>query len=112
MKMFINKNKYYINVSSGEVSLIPLDVSHFEIEATEEEVSKLKRIFGDIHSANLGTYIRSHIPFVEYSKDSANDRYDDGFRKVYKMIYQLRDNTTKRHIESMGILDSRDKEYL
>jgi hypothetical protein len=49
----MNKNKYYINVSSGEISLSPLDVSHLEIEATEEDVSKLRRIFDDVHSANL-----------------------------------------------------------
>ena len=106
------KNKYYIDVAMGEISLVPLNGMHFEIEATKEDISRLRRIFDEIHSANLGTYIRSHIPFVEYHFDSANDLYDEGYRQVYKMIYQLSNDTIKKQIESMGILELEDKDHL
>ncbi|MCU9614290.1 hydrolase [Caldibacillus lycopersici] len=101
----MDKEKYYINVASGEISRNKTASSwHFEIEATAEEIKHLRELFRTMDSANLQSFVRSHIPFLEYHVDPENDIYDSGIIQVYKMIYQLGNQETKQQIREMGIL--------
>ncbi|PLT32916.1 hydrolase [Bacillus sp. V5-8f] len=101
------KKTYYVDLVSGDVldrRAIEENPS-FKIEATDMELHELRTYLQESYTADLQAYVRSHIPYVEYHKDPANDRYDQSMKKIYAMIYQLGDMEAKRHIEEMGILE-------
>ncbi|MEK3887675.1 hydrolase [Bacillus sp. FSL K6-3431] len=76
----------------------------FKIEATDEEIRKLRAIFDANANNSSADFLRAHIPFREYHNDPTNDIHDNNLLHVYEMIYQLGDEEAKGHIESMGIL--------
>lgn len=101
----MDKEKYFISIGPGEISRIPFqNNTDFTIYATEDEVSELRRIFDRMHDSNFETYIRSHIPFLPYHNDTANDSYDDALTEVFQTLYKLGDEQTKHHIRTMNIL--------
>lgn len=101
------KKTYYVDLVAGDVLDRPAfeENPSFKIEATDGELHELKTQLSESYTADMQAYIRSHIPFVEYHKDPANDRYDQSLKKIYALIYQLGDTEAKRHIEEIGILE-------
>ncbi len=84
------KRKYYVNIGTQEISQIPFGTnSEFVIQANDEEIFLLREKFNEIHDADMGTFVRAHIPFVPYHNDSQNDDYDSGLKGAYQMIYEL-----------------------
>ncbi|WP_245833114.1 hydrolase [Oceanobacillus timonensis] len=103
--MILDKQKYFISVGQGEISRIPYQGNDdFVIYATAEEILMLRRKFEGLHEASFDSYKRTHIPFVPYHLDTANDVYDDTMAGVYQTLYDLGDENTKDHIRTMGIL--------
>ncbi|WP_085991499.1 hydrolase [Oceanobacillus senegalensis] len=103
----MEKQKYYINVANGEISHRKHDNNDYlVINATNGEISYLRRKLESMHEASFSSFIRAHIPIVEYHNDSANDAYDDNLLEVYQMLYDLGNKQTREHIKSMGILDN------
>ncbi|RKQ29567.1 hydrolase [Oceanobacillus halophilus] len=101
----MDKSKYFINVGNGEISQAKHDNNDYlTIYASDSEIGYLRRKFENMHKASFGSFIRSHIPLVEYHNDTANDQYDENMLEVYRMLHELGDETTKSHIESMEIL--------
>lgn len=99
------KGTYYINISSGEISQSGVDSPwNFQIQATEEEISILRRQLDQKEAGDFPNFIRAHIPFREYRYDKENDFQDEALKQVYKFIYQRGNEETKQWIESMGIL--------
>ncbi|WP_156288550.1 hydrolase [Oceanobacillus salinisoli] len=104
----MERRKYYVNVADGEISHRKHDNhDYLEIHATDSELSTLRRKFNNMHDAGFGTFVRAHIPIIEYHNDSSNDRYDENLLDVYQMLHDLGNKKTREHIESMGILDDR-----
>ncbi len=99
------KKTYYIEIGSGEITQSAIDSPwNFKIEATDDEIKKLREQF-DIIDANEPTdFIRAHIPFKEYHYDQENDTYDEALKNIYGMVYKLSDNEAKKFIDEMGIL--------
>ncbi|KAB2338910.1 hydrolase [Cytobacillus depressus] len=101
-----NKKTYYIKVETGEITQSTTDSAwDFKIEATDEEITSLREYFDHNYSNEWKSFVRAHIPFMEYHNDKDNDAYDKTIKKVYGMIYELGDEEARSHIESMGILD-------
>ncbi|WP_163536607.1 hydrolase [Gracilibacillus sp. YIM 98692] len=97
----MEKKKYYVNIGTQEISQIPYgNNDHIVIHATDEEVFNLREKFNEMHDAEIGTFVRAHIPFVPYHHDTQNDDYDRGIQEVMQMIYQLADAETKKAMES------------
>ncbi|WP_449538398.1 hydrolase [Ferdinandcohnia sp. Marseille-Q9671] len=100
------KKTYYISVGSGEISQSKSSSTwEYKIEATDEEVHKLRSLFNENYSNEIEGFLRAHVPYVEYHNDSSNDKYDSTMLQVFKMIYQLGDQEAKDFIQSQGILD-------
>jgi len=100
-----NKNTYYITVGTGEISQSAADSRwDFKIAATDDEIKDLRSYFKQSYSADAKSFWRTHLPFLEYHNDKENDEYDEALSKIYGMIYQLGDDETRNHIESMGVL--------
>ncbi|MDM5156949.1 hydrolase [Bacillus sp. DX1.1] len=102
----MDKKTYYISVGNGEISQVKTaDTYSFAIQATEEEIIELREYFDQAYREDLGSFVRSHVPYVEYHHDSNNDRYDEQLQKAYKLIYDLGDHETKELVAQMGIIN-------
>jgi len=100
------KKHFYVSVHGDSILPNEGDAAYgFEIEATEEQVDELQRLFNGRQNADDQAFFRAHVPFLEYHHDQANDRYDDYLTDVYRMIHDLGTPETKSHIESMHILE-------
>lgn len=100
------KKIYYIEIASGMITQSAVDSTwNFKIEATDEEIRKLREYFDRAASSEVGNFIRAHIPFREYHDDPDNDIYDENMKSIYQLIHQLGDSEAKQHIESIGLLD-------
>lgn len=99
------KNTYYIEIGSGEISRSKTSSTwNYKIQATDEEITKLRQIFDDNYTTEWVNFFRAHVPFLEYHHDQSNDEYDANMKKVYAMIYQLGDEEAREHIRSTGII--------
>ncbi|SER99493.1 hypothetical protein SAMN04487944_114128 [Gracilibacillus ureilyticus] len=100
----MNKKKYYVNIATQEISQIPYGTNtEFVINATDEEVFFLREKFNEIRDADMGAFVRAHIPFMPYHNDPQNDEYDSGLKGAYQMIYDLADNETKKAMQEANI---------
>ena len=103
-----DKRVYYVDLNSGDVLENPIESSpSFRIKANYEELNQLKKCFNELYSADLETFERAHIPYLEYHHDPENHHYDASLKKIYAAIYELGDEEAKRSIEQIGILDER-----
>lgn len=104
------KKTYYVSLESGEISQVKSASSwEYKIEATDEEILQLRQLFNENYSNEIGTFLRAHVPFVEYHNDSSNDKYDQNMLKAYKMIYDLGDDEAKSFIRSQNIIADLEK---
>lgn len=103
----MEKKKYYVSLATGEVSQIRYQNNDdFIIHATDSEARELRSKFDSMDDASLRSFVRAHVPIVPYHHDQANDDYDLSMHEALKMIYQLGDDETKEHVQSMGVLDN------
>lgn len=101
------KKIYYVDLNSESILPEPIDSPSFVIHATKKEVEVLQAVMDDKYEADLETYVRSHIPYLEYHHDPENDHYDASQKVLYSIIYLLGDEAAKQHIKQMGILEDR-----
>ncbi|WP_035446084.1 hypothetical protein [Bacillus sp. UNC41MFS5] len=100
------KHSYYINIQSHEIFSEP-DGSEwdFRIEATDKEVAVLERLFDKTEETDWESYIRAHIPYLEYHHQPQNKDYDLRILLIYSLLHYLGDAKTRAHIHEMGILN-------
>ncbi|WP_163526702.1 hydrolase [Halobacillus ihumii] len=99
------KNQYFVNIGTREISINRNgNNDEFIINADREELLLLREVFNEMYNSDTRAFFRSHVPFVEYHKDSSNDEYDEGMTRALQMIYDLGDDTTRHHISGMGVL--------
>lgn len=104
----MEKKKYYVSVQSHEISQnLSGNNNDFVIHATDDEVRLLRAKFDNMRDAEWGTFWRAHVPIVQYHNDKSNDDYDSEITQVFQMLYDLGDEQTKSHIDSMGVLGDR-----
>ncbi|OMP66370.1 hypothetical protein [Domibacillus epiphyticus] len=106
-----DKKTYYVDLNSESILDKPIDSPSFVIKANDQEISVLKRVFEEKYEAELETYVRSHIPYLEYHHDPENDHYDGAQQIIYAIIYHLGDEEAKQHIKGMGILNERKSDH-
>ncbi|MBY6036441.1 hydrolase [Fictibacillus nanhaiensis] len=98
----MEKRPYYVNVEGGEILPIKTASSfQFEISASDEDVRKLAKMFDEMESTANDTFVRTHLPYVPYSNDRDNDRYDHKLQEVYRFIHDLGQDETRQFIETM-----------
>ncbi|MBD7938197.1 MULTISPECIES: hydrolase [Cytobacillus] len=102
-----NREAYFINLENGTI-LDTMDGHdwQFRVYATGAEIAELNRFLDENYHAELKTFARAQVPFLEYHKKSPNPEYDQILMRLYEMIYQLGDQEAKNHIEEMNIIDT------
>ncbi|UFT98172.1 hydrolase [Radiobacillus kanasensis] len=102
----MERKKYYVNIGTQEISQVQVgDNDEFIISATDEEVYQLREMMNQMYNADIHAFWRAHTPIVPYHNDKPNDDFDDGILNAFQMIHDLGDDTTRKHIEKMGVLD-------
>ncbi|MDX8044796.1 hydrolase [Gracilibacillus sp. S3-1-1] len=100
----MEKKTYYVNIASQEISQIPYgNNTAYTIEATDEEITQLRAKFNEVHEDDFGTFIRAHIPYVQYHQDTENDEYDTDLQQVIQMLYQLATPETKKAMDESDL---------
>ncbi|WP_026569627.1 hypothetical protein [Sediminibacillus terrae] len=100
----MEKKRYFVNIGTLEISQVESGNNNdFTILASDEEVFQLREIFNEMYNSDITAFFRTHLP-IPYHKDSANDRYDTGIVSAFQKLYELGDEKTKSHIDSMHIL--------
>ncbi|WP_318507901.1 hydrolase [Bacillus sp. T3] len=103
--MNLSKKPYYISIGTGEIMQTATDSPwNFKIEATDDEITKLREYFDQNYSTEWQNFFRAHVPYIQYHYDRENDAYDNTMVKIYQMIYELGDEEAKQHIRSIGII--------
>jgi hypothetical protein len=101
------KHSYFINIQSHEIFGEPNGGGwDFKINATESQVAVLERLFDKTDETDWESYIRAHIPFLEYHHQPENKEYDLRMMVIYSLLYYLGDEKTRAHIRDMGILNN------
>jgi hypothetical protein len=101
----MGRKRFYVNVGSGEISQLKYDNNEdFIIYATEEDAQLLRTKMDGMDHASFRSFFRSHVPIWSYHNDKANDDYDANLTEAFQMIYDLGDETTRAHINSMDVL--------
>ncbi|MNI30242.1 hypothetical protein D3C73_840830 [compost metagenome] len=101
----MDKKTYYITVASGEMLQSPEASNYdFEIQATEEDIDRLTDLFEEVEDSVQSSYVGSWIPWKTYYHEDASEAYDYYLREVYKMLHELGNEQTRKHIELMNII--------
>jgi|SRR5699024_9034133 len=104
----MSRKTYYVNMQAREISQVKFQNNHhYKIEASNDEVNELRRLLTKVYDADVDAYWRSHIPFIPYHQDMANDQYDEAFTEALQLIYQLGDDQTRTYIDTTGVLTNR-----
>ncbi|WP_396106000.1 hydrolase [Cytobacillus firmus] len=100
------KNSYYIDIENAQVYAEPVEGAEwqFKIYADDQEMKKLADHIEKNYDADMKTFALAHVPFVEDKEKAQNHNYDEAIERMYKMIYDLGDDETRRNIEEMEIL--------
>ncbi|WBL14217.1 hydrolase [Sutcliffiella sp. NC1] len=102
----MEKKTYYVSLAEGVITQVKTATSwDYEIQANDEEITKLRELFDQNYSSDWQSFWRAHVPYIQYHNDKQNDGYDNGLQLVFKMLYELGDDETKAHIKNEGLLD-------
>jgi len=99
------KSTYYVSVQAGTVNAGKGDAAfEFEIEATPEEIRELENLFAELADAEESALVR-FVGWRSVSEREAGEATDAHLRDIYRLLYELGTEETKRHIESMNIME-------
>lgn len=101
-----DRQKYYVSVQSGSM-LTDQGAASYELEiyANDQDIEQLEDMFDEKMNAEDGTASRAILPGIPQHISEEDETYDYVLAQIYKKLHELGTDETKRHIESMGILD-------
>lgn len=100
------KKRYYVSVQAMTVMEQQGDAAYeLEIDATPDEVETLLELFESRNDADLRNYFRVHNPQVLVEEIIHQEVADRFLAEAYRLIHKLGTPETKRHIESMNVLN-------
>lgn len=101
----MEKQIYYVTVDVGTHvgqirDQIDLNDPHydFEIEATEEEIHQLEKLFERIQEKDVSTFALAHLPYETKERAQKSREEDDYITQVFQMIYRLGTEETKQRM--------------
>jgi rubrerythrin len=105
------RKTYYVAVGSGQVledrGAAPFE---FEIRANEEELNKLQELFEETSSAEEASVFHFVRPITTRGEEDFNAVYEAQMKDIYRLLYQLGTDETRRHILSMNVLDGAEEQ--
>lgn len=109
----MEQREYYVSVQAKTIMDNIGDAAYeFIILASPEDIDVLVELFENQEDIDEQTFLRTPLPSIPYHHDDLNDEYDAGLKEVYTKIHALGTLETKKHIESMGILNDNRTEFV
>ncbi|MBT2689307.1 hydrolase [Bacillus sp. ISL-47] len=101
------KKPYYIDIENAQVYPVPDEAAdwQFKIFATDKEIAKLADYIRQNYDADMKTFELAHVPLAEDKEETQNHKYDATMEGIYRIIYELGDDETRRNIAELGILN-------
>jgi hypothetical protein len=106
----MKKKTYYVTVDlgshAGEIreTFDGNDAAYdFEIQATEEEIAELEQLYEQVETVDSKTFLIAHVPYLDNEREE-NLQEDQLIEKIYKKIYELGTEQTKRKMEKSGLV--------
>lgn len=99
------RRKYYVSVQAGQI-LEDQGAAAYELEimANEREFIRLQELFEELSSMDeLQTFHFAKTPFSPASDEEMNYGYDSLIVQIYQLLHEYGTESTKRHIEQMGL---------
>lgn len=88
--MMQEKQTYHVDLVSGDVLGQKLEENpSFTVHATDEELAELKQCLEEHRTDDLEAYARSHVPYLLYHHDRANDKYDAAMKSFMPSFINL-----------------------
>lgn len=111
--MDMKKQKYYVGVGSGQITRQPETTDwEFEIEATEEQIARLRELFERANKQNLDiAYLVLH-PLEGRKEEHDLKNYDHTLQEIYRIIYELGSEETKQFIRENQMIQELGKDYM
>lgn len=105
------RKTYYVAVGSGEVLEDKGAAAfEFEIRANEAELNRLQKVFAEMASDDESAMYR-YSGWLSASEEEMNAVTDGHLRNIYRLLYELGTEETKRHIAAMNVLEDRGTEH-
>jgi len=106
----VEKKTYYVTLDigthTGEIREFEEkndQVFDYEIQATDEEIKRLEDLFDQLGENDQKTFFIAHIPFLNNERKE-NVMEDQKIQEVYRMIYSLGTEQTKRKMEEARLV--------
>ncbi|MFC4808969.1 hypothetical protein [Paenibacillus sp. GCM10023250] len=102
---YYDRKPYYVSVQAGSIVEDPT-VTGYElaITANEEELNRLQELleeYASMDEAQASVYALS--PFRSASDKQINAGTDGLLEDIYRLLYELGTDETKRHVATMGL---------
>ncbi|WP_123042169.1 hypothetical protein [Cohnella candidum] len=108
----MEKERYYVSVSAHTITKEPSVNDQLTVLATDQERDHLETLFQKEGHADDVTHLRAVIPFKSADHDPATKRYNADLIDIYRYIYKIGTEETKKHIEYMDIIrDLKNSDY-
>ena len=101
----MNKERYYVSVVSRTIEKQRPVAEYMEIEATPEELDRLKKLFIRKEDDDDISHFKAAIPYKSNDHERTAVDYSDDIRDIYTFLYQIGTPETKRYIEESDLLE-------
>jgi hypothetical protein len=106
----MEKGTYYVNVDMGARAgdirtVFETDdaMYDYEIRATREEIDQLRLLFEQMQDIDWKTFALAHTPYLD-NESEENLQVDQILHNIYRMIYQLGTEETRKKLEQAGLV--------
>ncbi len=109
----MEKRKYYVGVASGQITQQPETTEwEFEIEATDEQIARLRELFDMANRQNFDVAYAVLHPLSGSKVEHDYKNYDHTLQEIYRMIYELGNEKARQHITQHNLIQELGKDYM
>lgn len=109
----MEKRKYYVGVASGQITQQPETTQwEYEIEASDEEISRLRDLFDRANRQNFDVAYVAFHPIEGPKEEHDFKNYDHTLQEIYRMIYELGNEEAREHIVQNNLIQELGKDYM
>lgn len=101
------RRRFYVSVQAGQI-LEDRGAAAYELEidATREEANKLRELMEELSTMEEAAMFHFSRHYLEtYEDKELNGASDELLIQIYKLLYDCGTEETRRHIESMQVLE-------
>lgn len=103
----MERQKYYVNIPHQVINTVRFSDQDFVVQATKEEAHEIRALLESLREAEIGTFWRSHVPFMPYHRDPSNEQYDKTLTALFQKISDIGDEQAKSYVNESGVLSDR-----